>query len=186
MPRRLVLADHLSTDELARGYRACRDPVERSHWQMVWLVSRGHTCPAAARLLGFRADSVRAVVHRYNDDGPPGLADRRHANPGHPALVPPETRAALRDALAAPPPDGGVWTGPKAAAWLTARLDRPVSPQRAWEVLRAVDYTLQRPRPHAAKADPAAQDTFKKGARGRRHGCPDGPSRRHRDGLGRG
>ena len=43
--------------------------------------------------------------------------------------------------------------GPKAATWLSERLDRTVSPQRAWEVLGAVDHTLQRPRPRAAKAD---------------------------------
>lgn len=165
MPTRLVLTDHLSTDELARGYRACHDPVERSHWHMVWLVSQGHTCPAVARMLGYRADSVRDIVHRYNADGPAGLADRRHANPGQAPLVPPETREALREALAEAPPDGGVWTGPKAAAWLSERLDRTVSPQRAWEVLRAVDYTLQRPRPRAANADPEAQARFKKGAR---------------------
>ncbi|NLF74367.1 MAG: helix-turn-helix domain containing protein [Chloroflexi bacterium] len=164
MPHRLSLTPHRSTGELARGYRACRDPVERSHWQMVWLVSQGHTCPAVARMMGYRADSVRAVVHRYNTEGPAGLVDRRHTNPGQPPLVADDDREALRERLAAPPPDGGLWTGPKVAAWLSERLGRPVSPQRAWEVLRAIDYTLQRPRPRAAKADPAAQAAFKKGA----------------------
>ena len=164
MPHRLSLLPHRSVAELEHGYRACRDPVERSHWQMVWLVAQGHTCPTVARLTGYRADTVRTVVHRYNAQGPAGLADRRHANPGQAPLVPAAMRAELRAALADPPPDGGLWTGPKVATWLSGRLDRTVRPQRAWEVLRALDFTLHRPRPRATTADPAAQLGFKKGA----------------------
>lgn len=164
MPNRLPLTPHLATDDLARRYRACRDPVERSHWQMVWLVAQGHACPAVARLVGYREDTVRTVIHRYNADGAAGLVDRRHANPGQPPLVPPAVREELRQALAEPPRDGGLWTGPKVAAWLTDRLARDISPQRAWEVLRAVGYTLHQPRPRAQAADPVAQDAFKKGA----------------------
>lgn len=165
MANRLSLASHLTTTELEQRHRACRQVPERIHWQMLWLVSQGQSCPAVARLTGYSADWVRTIVHRYNADGPDAMVDGRRANRGRPPVVPAETRAALRDALTDRPPDGGVWTGPKAAAWLSERLGRPVSPQRAWEVLRAVDHTLQRPRPRAERADPAAQDAFKKGAR---------------------
>lgn len=165
MPARVTLTAHLSIDALEQRYRACHDPGERSRWHMLWLVAQGYSGAAVARLTGYSETWVRTIVHRYNDRGPDAVVDGRRANPGQAPLVPPDVRAALRDALADPPPDGGLWTGPKAAAWLRERLDRPVSPQRAWEVLRAVDYTPQRPRPHAAKADPAAQHAFKKGAR---------------------
>lgn len=164
MANRIPLDPHLTTAELEQRYRACRQVPEQIHWQMLWLVSQGHTCPAVARLTGYSADWVRTIVHRYNDHGPDALVDGRRSNRGRPPIVPPETRAALREALAAAPPAGGVWTGPKAATWLSERLDRPISPQRAWEVLRAVEHTLQRPRPRAANADPAAQERFKKGA----------------------
>lgn len=165
MPARVALADHLSLAALEQRYRTCRDPGERSRWHMLWLVGQGHSGAAVARLTGYSDVWVRTIVHRYNDHGPDAVADGRRTNHGQAPLVPPDARAALRTALAAPPPDGGVWTGPKAAAWLSARLDRPISPQRAWEVLRSLDYALQRPRPRAATADPAAQDAFKKGAR---------------------
>lgn len=164
MPNRLTLTAHPSTDDLERAYRACRDPVERSHWQMVWLVSQGYTCPVVARLTGYRADTVRTVIHRYNEAGPPGIVDRRHANPGQPPLVPPAVREELRTVLAESPPDGGLWTGPKVAAWLTKRLDRAISPQRAWEVLQRIGLTLHQPRPRATTADPAAQTAFKGGS----------------------
>ncbi|MDQ3657997.1 MAG: winged helix-turn-helix domain-containing protein [Chloroflexota bacterium] len=163
MPRCLSLTPHRSRDELERRYRACRDPVERPHWQMVWLVSQGHTCPAVARLVGYSETWVRTVIHRYNDDGPAGLTDRRHANPGQPPVVPPAVREELRDRLAEPPPDGGLWTSPKVAAWLRARLKREIRPQRAWEVMRQIGFTLHQPRPRATTADPDAQHAFKKG-----------------------
>ncbi len=164
MPRCLSLTPHLSLDELAGRSRACRDPVERSHWQMVWLVAQGHSGAAAARLSGYSETWVRTIIHRYNDHGPAGITDRRHANPGQPPLVPPVVRETLRERLAEPPPDGGLWTSPKVAAWLTERCDRPVSKQRAWETLRALGYTLHQPRPRAKRADPPAQEAFKKGA----------------------
>ena len=164
MPARVTLSDHLSLAELEQRYRTCRDPGERSRWHMLWLVAQGHSGAAVARLTGYSDTWVRTVVHRYNDRGPDAVSDGRRTNPGQPPLVPPDVRAALRDALADPPPDGGLWTGPTAAAWLCERLDRPVSPQRAWETLRAVGFTPQRPRPRAASADPDAQDRFKKGA----------------------
>lgn len=165
MPARVTLSDHLPLADLESRYRTCREPGERSRWHMLWLVGQGHSGAAVARLTGYSDVWVRTVVHRYNDHGPAAMVDGRRANHGQAPLVPPDTRDALREALAAPSPDGGVWTGPKAAAWLSDRLDRTVSPQRAWEVLRAVDHTPQRPRPRAAKADPTAQEQFKKGAR---------------------
>jgi transposase len=163
MPRCLTVVPHLPIDELASRYRQSRDPVERSHWQMVWLVAQGHTCPAVATLLGYSDDWVRTVVQRYNADGAAGLVDRRHANPGQRPLLTPDLRDELREVLATAPPDGGLWTSPKVAAWLATRLGRPVAKQRGWEALRALGFTRHQPRPQATTADPAAQAAFKKG-----------------------
>ena len=164
MPSRLTLTPHLSPAELDQRARACRNATEQVHWQMLRLVAQGHTGPTVARLTGYSENWVRTIVHRYNANGPAGIVDRRQDNRGRPVLVPPDVRAALRDRLADPPPDGGLWTGPKVAAWLSARLDRPISPQRAWETLQRIGFSLRQPRPHNPVADPAAQDAFKKGA----------------------
>ena len=164
MPNRLTLTLHLPTEELEHRYRACRDPVERGRWHIVWLVGQGHSGAAVARLTSYSQTWVRTIIHRYNAQGPAGLADGRHTNPGQPPIVPPAVREALHARLADPPPDGGLWTGPKVAAWLSARCDRTVSPQRAWEVLQRIGFSLQQPRPLARRADPVAPDAFKKGA----------------------
>ncbi len=89
MPRTISLVPHLPLTDLEQRYRQCRDPVERSHWHMIWLVGQGHSGAAVARLTGYSETWVRTVIHRDNDRGPDGLLDRRRTNPGHPPLVPP-------------------------------------------------------------------------------------------------
>jgi transposase len=163
MPAFLVLPAHLPVAELERRYRQARDPVARSHWQIVWLLSSGHRAPEVAAVTGYSVNWVREIAGRYRRDGPAGLGDRRHHNPGGPALLDAAGRAALRDALGGPPPEGGVWTGRQVARWLSTYLARPVSPQRGWEYLTQAGFTPQQPRPTAVQVDPAAQAAFKKG-----------------------
>lgn len=176
MPRCLELAPHLSADDLGHRYRHSRDPVERTHWHMVWLIAQGHHCPAVATMLGYGEDWVRTIMHRYNDAGPSGITDRRHANLGQPPLLSPALREELGEALDGDPPDGGLWTSPKVAAWMAARLGRPVSRQRAWEAMRSLGFTLQQPRTRATAADPDAQEAFKKGGSPRRWIRSDPPT----------
>lgn len=163
MPCCLELAPHLSAHGLERRYRQRRNPVERTHWHMLWVVAQGHHCPAVAGLVGSSEDWVRTIVHRYNTDGPEGVTDRRRANPGATPVLTPSLRKDVRQALAGEPPDGGRWTSPKVAAWMAQRRGRPVAKQRGWEAMRALGFTLHQPRPHATIADPAAQAAFKKG-----------------------
>ena len=73
-----------------------------------------------------------------------------------------DERHARQRHLDQPPPDGGLWTGPKIAAWMAATLGRPVHPQRGWEMLQRLGLRPKVPRPRHAKADPAAQAAFKK------------------------
>ena len=70
----------------------------------------------------------------------------------------------LRERLKSPPEDGGVWTAKKVAAVMAAELGLArVAEQRGWEALRAMGWTIQRPRPrHARAASPEAQAEFKK------------------------
>ena len=158
--------EHLSTEELGRRYRAARDRVERSHLQVIWLLRQGYGEGEVARVMGYSARWVAEIVRRYHAVGPEGLADRRHGNAGAKPLLSEAQQAALAEALQAPPPRGGLWSGPKVAAWIAARTGRKVYPQRGWDYLLKLGFTLQRPRPRHAKADAAAQAAFKKGAAG--------------------
>ncbi len=163
MPRYAAVAPHVSVEDLAQRYRQAHDPVARTHWQLLWLVAQGRRVPEVATLVGYTADWVRIIIRRYNADGPAGMVDHRQTNPGARPLLTLETREALRTALAEPSPDGGLWTGHKVAMWMAERLGRPVHDVRGWEVMRALGFTPQRPRPRATTADPEAQAAFKKG-----------------------
>ena len=71
-------------------------------------------------------DWVRKLLKRYNAVGEEALRDKRKNNGRHRFLD--ETQqAALEAALSERPTDGGLWTGPKVAAWISERLQRPVS-----------------------------------------------------------
>jgi winged helix-turn-helix protein len=54
------------------------------------------------------------------------------------------------------------WTGRDVAAWMSARLGRPVSYQLGWSYLVRLKHSPQAPRPRHALADQEAQVTFKK------------------------
>jgi transposase len=166
---RLPIAPHLAHDEIARRYRACRAGREKTHWQALWLLTRPNSPPSPAQVaaaVGLSAGWVRALVKRWNADGPAGLADHRAAvNGGKPKLTPGQ-RAELLDALGQPPPDGGLWTGPKVAAYARARWGVSVCKQTGWEWLRGLGLTPQVPRPRNPKAaTPEQQRAWK-----RRHG----------------
>src|SRR5918911_725375 len=103
--------------------------------------------------------SPGGVGGRYRAAAGPGGGGNAGAKP----LLGAEDEAALRAALAEPPPDGGLWTGPKVAAWMAARLGREVWPQRGWDYLRRLGHSPQVPRPrHAKAASPEEQAAYKK------------------------
>jgi transposase len=162
MPKRLSIQPHLTLEALERRYRTAKDPVVRSHWQMVWLLVQGLPSAQVAAVTGYSANWLRTIAQRYNRDGPAALGDRRHRNPGSAGLLSAAQRTELARALDRPPPDGGLWTGPKVAAWMAATLGRPVHPQRGWEMLQRLGLRPKVPRPRHAKADPVAQAASKK------------------------
>ena len=150
---------------MGQRYRAARQPIERSHLQIIWLLSQGRSEREVAAVTGYGQRWITEIVRRYNAGGASGLGDQRAKNMGAQPLLSPEEEEALREALAEPPTDGGLWTGPKVAAWMTRRLGRKVWPQRGWDYLRKLEHSLQVPRPRHAKAASAEeQDAFKRGS----------------------
>jgi transposase len=160
----LELAGHLSAAELGQRYRTARDRVERGHLRVVWLLAQGRGAAEVARIMGLSGRWVAEIVRRYDEGGPEGLGDRRRGNAGAEPLLDEAQRAALAEALGGVPPEGGLWSGPKVAAWIARTTGREVRPQRGWDYLKRLGFSLRRPRPRHAKADPEAQAAFKKGA----------------------
>ncbi len=153
---------HLDLEELQAGYRGSEDATLARHYQVIWLLAQGRTCPEVAGLTSFALRWVEQLLARYNAFGPSSLGDRRRCNGAAATVLTPALLERLRERVRRPPDDGGVWTAKKVAAFMAAELGRQVAEQRGWEALRAIGWTIQSPRPsHAQAATPEEQAAFK-------------------------
>ncbi len=155
---------HLSVSDLEREYRAAKDATAARHYQAIWLLAKGHTVPEVAEMTSFGTRWLEQLLSRYNARGPTALGDQRRHNGRAPTILKPALLARLKPRLAMPPADGGLWTGPKVAAWMAGALGlEKVAPQRGWEALRAIGWTIQVPRPqHPQAATAEEREAFKK------------------------
>jgi transposase len=149
-----VIKLHLSTIELEDRYETAADPIAKSHFHALWLLSQGYEIDEVADLLSFSTRWVRILIKRYNEGGPSRLGDQRAHNGTEPTILTQEALAALKERLKSLPDDGGQWTGPKIARWLaTFHGRKSVHDQRGWDALIAIGYSIQQPRPrHPAAA----------------------------------
>src|SRR5258706_5797304 len=102
MARHIHLQPHLSVDDLERRYRAAKEPNERSWWQILWLLSQGHTAVQIAAVTGYSAYWIGQIAKRYNTEGPAGMHNSPHTTSHRdPPTVPPAPHEELRQAPAA-------------------------------------------------------------------------------------
>lgn len=161
----LELKNHLNSKELKERYLKNTDAVERSHWQILWLVGRkvDRLKPTeASEVTGFSPDWIRKLMHRYNKEGPDGIFDKRKNN-GNETILPKTDQLELKEALKKAPVDGGLWTGPKVAQWISKRLNNKVHETTGWRYLQRMGFSLRIPRPeHKKSATAEEQEVFKK------------------------
>ena len=162
MARHIRLAPHLAVDELARRYRAAKEPHERSWWQILWLLAQGQTAREIAKSTDYSAYWIGQVAKRYNAGGPEAMRNRQHQAPGARPLLTPEQMRELAVLVRDPAPEGALWTGRLVAAWMSTTLGRPVSIFLGCVYLRRLGGRRRTPRPRHVHADPAAQAAFKK------------------------
>src|SRR5215211_3042816 len=130
------IAGHLSVEELEARYRAAQDVTEARHFQAIWLLAQGRTVLEVSEVLAFVPRWVTRLAARYNALGPEALGDRRRRNGRAASLLTEGVLSALAKRMRTPPEDGGVWSGPKVAAWMARHLGlAKVHPQRGWEAL---------------------------------------------------
>jgi transposase len=177
------IVEHLPVEELEARYRASHDATEARHLQAIWLLAQGRTVLEVAEVLAFVPRWVTQLAARYNASGPEALGDRRRRNGKAASLLTEAVLAALAERVRTPPEDGGLWSGPKVAAWMARHLGlAKVHPQRGWEALQRLGWSIQAPRPrHPRAATPEQRAAFKGGSKRRsrrpRRRIPTGRSR---------
>jgi transposase len=160
----LELVGHLSSKELKERYRKCQGAKEARRWQALWLISEGATTLEAAKAVGFASSWVRRFVGRYNESGPSAIIDGHKEKPGGGKyrLSEAQQRQLLK-ALEKAPPDGGLWSGPKVAAWIESKTGKKAHPQLGWQYLRRLGKTAQTPRRrHTNSASEPERKAYKK------------------------
>ena len=148
-----AIMPHLSIAELEQGYHTATEPIAKSHFHALWLLSRGYDIDETAEILSFSTRWVRILIKRYNEGGPSRLGDQRANNGTEPTILTLDALDKLKERLQTPPDDGGVWTGPKIARWLAQYHGlKSVHDQRGWDALIAIGYSIQQPRPRHPQA----------------------------------
>ena len=169
MPKTIKLEPHLSSEELENRYRKAKDPVLRSHYQILWLISEGKTTTRVIEATGYSRGWIHQLARRYNEGGPKALGDHRHQNPGgrDRTLLNAEQQQELKEALKKPPPDGGMWNSRKVGEWIERKSGKALSrkKQSGWEYMKRLGQSPKVPRPHHARADEHEQEAFKKSSR---------------------
>jgi len=158
------VVEHMSVAELEARYEASEDVTSSRHFQTIFLLAKGHSTHEVAEITSFGLRWVEQLLERYNAFGPASLGDLRRDNRSIATVLKPELLHRLRVRLNEPPPDGGLWTSAKVARWMADELGlEKLAPQRGWEALKAIGWSIQKPRPRNPKAATAAeQDAFKK------------------------
>ena len=158
------VADHLSVSALEQQYRSCPDATAARHLQAIWLLAKGHHIAEVSATVSYARRWVERLLARYNAHGPQALGDLRHRNGRSASVLKPDLLDKLKARLRELPPDGGLWTSPKVATWMAFELGLArVAPQRGWEALKAIGWSVQTPRPrHPQAATPEDKAAFEK------------------------
>ena len=153
-----------SIEELKAVYQKSICAVERRQAQAIWLLAEGKTRKEVGTITAYSGVSLVKIITNYNEQGLDGLKDKRHTNEGRNALLSDEEILQLAQEIRKDYQKNSYWSGNDVIQWIKETLGKDVYKQRAYEYLNAVGMSLQTPRPHHVKADPIAQDVFKKNA----------------------
>lgn len=162
-----TVCEHLSVENLEERYVGCQNATASRHFQVIWLLARGHSISQVSATTAYGERWIEQLLARYNAEGPETLGDLRRRNGASATILKPDLLAKLGDRLREPPADGGLWSSRKVAAWMAGELGLvSVAPQRGWDALKAVGWSIQKPRPKNPKsATPEEAAAFKKSSR---------------------
>ena len=161
MGRRVAAEWAESAEELYALYAAEPDVGRRKRLQALWRVRAGARVAEAGRLAGVGRRSAERWLGWYRRGG---LAEVLRRVPGHGARgAPGRLTAEQRERLLAKAGEGVFRTYDEARRWVAEELGVTYSYQGMYAVLARLEVRPKVPRPMAARADPAAQEAWKKG-----------------------
>jgi transposase len=159
-----VTRKDLTPAELRAAAGRTKDARAGRRMLAIALVLEGVDRKTAAETCGMDRQTLRDWVHRYNAEGLAGLSNRR--SPGRQPRLTPAQKAELAAWVEAGPDpqlDGVVrWRRKDLQARLAARFGVELHERTVGKQLAALGYRRLTVRPRHPKADPEAQEAFKK------------------------
>jgi transposase len=157
-----------AAERLAPMLKEARSKAEYQRVQCVWLrATLGLSSQQVAEALGWRASSVRHVQARYFEKGEESLRDQPQGGRYHAHFTAEEEQKLLAPFLEKAHAGEIVVAAPIQRAY-EERLGHPVHHSVIYRALHRQGWRKVQPRPQHPKADPEAQEEFKKNSR---NGC---------------
>lgn len=161
---RLSIVMHHSESELLRFEKSGRNERVKERIRAIRLLGFSSLRKKEiVKILGRSRTTLLGWSHRYNSKGVEGLQDQVNRGGRKPicSLI---CQKKIESVLSKPPPDGGLWNGPKLRLWMEQELDVKLGKAQGWKTLRRLGYTIQVPKPANTKANKKLQASFKKSA----------------------
>ena len=165
MSKPITAQTPLRPDELAKIANKEPNPRVRQRLLAVRLVVMGNTVPQAAKAIGLKQRQTRNWIHRFNIEGINGLRDR--PRPGQPVKLPRQKEQAFRKRIeeeATEKDPSGNLRVKDIQRILREEFGANYCLGGTYFLLHRLGFSSLVPRPRHPKADPQAQEEFKKNA----------------------
>ncbi|MHC4808178.1 MAG: IS630 family transposase [Planctomycetota bacterium] len=154
---------HHTSNQLLKMYRAESNPRLARRIHGVYLANKGHSCPEIMQIIGASRRAIQQWIHKYNNSGIEALKDK--PRPGKPTTLPGHMEQKFCRRMAKGPlkQDGvSVLNGPAIKRLLEREFGVVYSLRGVYDLLHRLGYSCLCPRSRHEKADPGAQQEFKK------------------------
>ena len=149
-----------TVEALQAAYRAEKRAEQRQRLHGLWLLRTGRTLAEVAAVLGVHYRSVQRWTAWYRQGGVAAVTAPRAGGHGQPARLSPAQQAELADQVAT----GRFRTAAEVRDWIAAEYGVEYTGGGVYDLLARLRCRPKVPRPLHAKADPAEQERWKKGA----------------------
>jgi transposase len=135
----------------------------RERYQVILLCLGGHPVKEISKIVRVHPNVVRKWITMYNRAGIEGLKIKKQ--PGRPPRLNNSQMEDLKKEILKSPRefryDFSNWDGRKVQMHIKMRFGVTLGIRQVERILHKLGFSLQRPRPRLAKADPSAQKRFK-------------------------
>ena len=163
--KKLQLKQHLTTSELSSKFMFCTNLYHRNYWQILLSVSFNPNKKAEeyAQFLGIKKSKVYRIVELYNNQGA-GFTDNLKwgGRRDETSYLTFEEEKILMEKIRSRAISGHILTAKDLIFEIEDKLNKKVSDDYVWDLLKRHNWKKKAPRPIHPKHNQEFQDEFKK------------------------